>query len=135
WLARMSDALATREYDGLFTHSNRRQSETMRIVHRMEGANSVERLVSLDGSGREIVRTPREVHAYLPDRRVVLVQQRTDEGSRLTALSPPRPRREDCDAAALGGLRSGGSACRKDPVHQAGHAHQHAGPRNRAIGR
>ena len=37
WLARMSDALATRKYDGLFTHSNRRQTETMRIVHRMEG--------------------------------------------------------------------------------------------------
>ena len=27
WLARMSEALATREYDGLFTHSNRRQSD------------------------------------------------------------------------------------------------------------
>jgi sigma-E factor negative regulatory protein RseB len=89
WLARMSDALATREYDGLFTHSNRRQSETMRIVHRMEGANSVERLVSLDGSGREIVRTPREVHAYLPDRRVVLVEPRTDDGSLLKALPTP----------------------------------------------
>ncbi len=89
WLARMSEALATREYDGLFTHSNRRQSETMRIVHRMEGERSVERLVSLDGSGREIVRTPREVHAYLPDQGVVLVEPRTDEGSLLTALPKP----------------------------------------------
>lgn len=89
WLARMTQALATREYDGLFTHSNRRQSESMRIVHRMEGERSVERLVSLDGSGREIVRTPREVHAYLPDRRVVLVEPRTDEGSLLKALPAP----------------------------------------------
>ena len=89
WLERMCDALATRKYDGLFTHSNRRQTETMRIVHRMEGASSVERLVSLDGSGREIVRTPREVHAYLPDRRVVLVEPRTDDGSLLKALPTP----------------------------------------------
>lgn len=89
WLARMTEALATREYDGLFTHSNRLQSESMRIVHRMEGGHSVERLVSLDGSGREIVRTPREVHAYLPDRRVVLVEPRTDEGSLLKALPAP----------------------------------------------
>jgi sigma-E factor negative regulatory protein RseB len=89
WLARMSEALATRDYDGLFTHSNRRQSETMRIVHRMEGESSVERLVSLDGSGREIVRTPREVHAYLPARRVVLVEPRTDDGSLLKALPTP----------------------------------------------
>jgi sigma-E factor negative regulatory protein RseB len=89
WLAKMTEALATREYDGLFTHSNRRQSESMRIVHRMEGERSVERLVSLDGSGREIVRTPREVHAYLPDRRVVLVEPRTDDGSLLKALPTP----------------------------------------------
>ena len=39
----------------------------MRIVHRMEGRSSVERLVSLDGSGREIVRTPRR-SARLPAR-------------------------------------------------------------------
>ncbi len=89
WLARMTEALATRDYDGLFTHTNRRQSETMRIVHRMDGTRSVERLVSLDGSGREIVRTPQEVHAYLPDRRVVLVEPRTDEGSLLKALPAP----------------------------------------------
>ena len=65
------------------------QTESMRIVHRVEGGHSVERLVSLDGSGREIVRTPREVHAYLPDRRVVLVEPRTDEGSLLKALPAP----------------------------------------------
>ena len=174
WLARMTDALATRKYDGLFTHSNRRQTETMRIVHRMEGANSVERLVSLDGSGREIVRTPREVHAYLPDRRVVLVEPRTDDGSLLKALptpgaeldaqyllevrggSPaPRPeradhrdpsprrlplrlpalaRREVGHAAAVGDLRPDGSARRTNPVHQARHAYQYAGQRDRAVG-
>ena len=32
WLARMTEALATRNYDGLFTHTTPRQSETMRIV-------------------------------------------------------------------------------------------------------
>jgi sigma-E factor negative regulatory protein RseB len=104
WLARMTEALATREYDGLFTHSNRRQSESMRIVHRMDGERSVERLVSLDGSGREIVRTPREVHAYLPDRRVVLVEPRTDEGSLLKALPAPGAR---LDAQYVLEVRSG----------------------------
>src|SRR5215218_8325392 len=74
WLERMSEALATRNYDGLFTHSSGNQTETMRIVHRMDKGRSLERLVSLDGSGREIVRTPEEVHAYLPDRHVVLVE-------------------------------------------------------------
>jgi sigma-E factor negative regulatory protein RseB len=89
WLERMTQALATRNYDGLFTHSTQRQTETMRIVHRVDGTGSTERLVSLDGNGREIIRTPREVHAYLPDRKVVLVEPRKDDGSLLEALPTP----------------------------------------------
>jgi sigma-E factor negative regulatory protein RseB len=89
WLERMSDALATRNYDGLFTHSAGSQSEPMRIVHRVERGQSLERLVSLDGSGREVIRTTKEVHAYLPDRKVVLVEPRTDQGSLLKALPTP----------------------------------------------
>lgn len=92
WLERMTESLATRDYDGLFIHTAGSQSETMRIVHRVEGGRSVERLVSLDGSGREIVRTPGEVHLYMPDRRVVLVEPRSDDGSLLKALPAPGPR-------------------------------------------
>jgi sigma-E factor negative regulatory protein RseB len=91
WLERMSEALATRNYDGLFIHTTGSQAETMRIVHRVEQGRSLERLVSLDGSGREIVRTRDEVHAYLPDRRVVLVEPRGDDGSLLKALPTPGP--------------------------------------------
>lgn len=94
WLQRMTDALATRNYFGLFTHTTNGQSETMRIVHRVDGEQSTERLVSLDGSGREIVRTAKEVHVYLPDRRVVLVEARTDAGSLLKALPAPSPQLE-----------------------------------------
>ena len=92
WLERMSDALASRNYDGLFTHSTSGQTESMRIVHRVERGRSLERLVSLDGSGREVVRTREEVHAYLPDRKVVLVEPRGDEGSRLKSLPTPGPK-------------------------------------------
>jgi sigma-E factor negative regulatory protein RseB len=92
WLERMTEALATRDYDGLFIHTAGNQSETMRIIHRMEDGRSIERLVSLDGNGREIVRTPGEVHLYMPDRRVVLVEPRQDEGSLLKALPAPSPR-------------------------------------------
>ena len=94
WLERMTQALASRNYVGLFTHSTPGQSESMRIVHRVEDGRSFERLVSLDGSGREIIRTREEVHAYLPDRRVVLVEPRNDEGSLLTALPSPDARLE-----------------------------------------
>jgi sigma-E factor negative regulatory protein RseB len=89
WLERMSNALASSNYVGLFTHSTATQSESMRIVHRVENGSSLERLVSLDGSGREIIRTREEVHAYLPDRRVVLVEPRSDDGSLIKALPAP----------------------------------------------
>ena len=92
WLERMSEALASRNYEGVFTHSTRRQSETMRIVHRVDDGESTERLVSLDGSGREIVRTAKEVHVYLPDRSVVLVEPRNDEGSLVGRFPEPGPR-------------------------------------------
>lgn len=95
WLGRMTDALATLNYDGLFTHTAGQQSETMRIVHRFEGGRSMERIVSLDGSGREIVRTAEEVHFYMPDRRVVLVEPRNDDGSLLRALPAPGPRLDE----------------------------------------
>src|SRR5512138_3166617 len=91
WLERMSAALATRNYDGLFTHSTAGQVESMRIVHRVAKGQSLERLVSLDGSGREVVRTEEEVHAYLPDRKVVLVEPRSDDGSLLKTLPTPGP--------------------------------------------
>jgi len=89
WLQRMTQALATRNYDGLFTHVTPRQTETMRIVHRVDAEGSTERLVLLDGNGAEIIRTPREVHAYLPENHVVLVEPRTDEGSLVKALPAP----------------------------------------------
>jgi sigma-E factor negative regulatory protein RseB len=89
WLERMARSLATLHYDGLFIHTAGTQSESMRIVHRTEDGHSVERLVSLDGSGREIVRTREEVHIYLPDRRVVLVEPRSDDGALLKALPAP----------------------------------------------
>jgi sigma-E factor negative regulatory protein RseB len=91
WLERMTRSLASLHYDGLFIHTAGSQSESMRIVHRTVDGRSVERLVSLDRSGREIVRTPEEVHFYLPDRRVVLVEPRSDDGSLLKALPAPGP--------------------------------------------
>jgi len=101
WLERMSEALATRNYEGLFTHSTATQSESMRIVHRVEDGYSLERLVSLDGSGREIIRTREEVHVYLPDRHVVLVEPRSDAGSLLKALPTPATHLEACYELAV----------------------------------
>lgn len=86
WLERMSEALATRNYEGRFFHLRDSRSEAMRIFHRVDKGKVTERLVSLDGSGREIIRNQTEVIFYLPDRRTVLVEKRTDANTLLAAV-------------------------------------------------
>ena len=73
WLQRMNRALTTLDYDGVFSHWHGGKVETMRIIHRVENGVVTERLVSLDGSGREFIRRGSVLTCYLPDRRTVLV--------------------------------------------------------------
>jgi sigma-E factor negative regulatory protein RseB len=86
WLERMNRALATRNYDGTFFHLSEGRVETMRIVHRVRTGRVTERLLSLDGSGREFVRDDEELTCYLPDRRTVLVEPRPEHGPFLGSL-------------------------------------------------
>ena len=86
WLEKMTQALATRNYDGTFFHLSEGRVETMRIVHRVRAGRVTERLQSLDGSGREFVRDNDELTCYLPDKRTVLVEPRPDNGPFLGSL-------------------------------------------------
>ena len=86
WLEKMNHALATRNYDGTFFHLSEGRVETMRIVHRVKGGRVTERLLSLDGSGREFVRNNDELTCYLPDQRTVLVEPRQDRAPFLGSL-------------------------------------------------
>jgi sigma-E factor negative regulatory protein RseB len=86
WLEKMNQALATRNYDGTFFHLTEGRVETMRIVHRVKAGSVTERLQSLDGSGREFVRSNGELTCYLPDQHTVLVQPRQDHGPFLGSL-------------------------------------------------
>ncbi len=86
WLEKMNQALATRNYDGTFFHLSEGRVETMRIVHRVRAGRTTERLVSLDGSGREFVRNNDELTCYLPDQHTVLVEPRQDRGPFLGSL-------------------------------------------------
>ena len=81
WLERMDQALTTRNYDGTFAHWQGGRVEMLRIIHRVQDGTVSERLASLDGSGREFIRTGANLTCYLPDRRTVLVEQRPAEES------------------------------------------------------
>ncbi|MGA3159142.1 MAG: MucB/RseB C-terminal domain-containing protein [Steroidobacteraceae bacterium] len=89
WLDRMNHALATRNYQALFMHQHGGQSETLRITHRVTGSDVAERIVSLDGSGREFIRHGSQLYCYLPDQHLVLVEQSPPEGLLLSGLRDP----------------------------------------------
>ena len=78
WLADMEQALASRNYTGVFVHEQRGQTETLQIVHRVGNGSSDERIRSLDGSGREFIRRGGELTCYLPDQRLVVVEPARD---------------------------------------------------------
>jgi sigma-E factor negative regulatory protein RseB len=78
-LARMNEALTSRNYDGIFAHQQGRKVEMLRIIHRVQDGRTMERLASLDGSGREFVRAGNELTCYLPDKRTVLVERLAGE--------------------------------------------------------
>jgi sigma-E factor negative regulatory protein RseB len=81
WLERMNEALTTRNYDGTFSHWHGGHVEMLRIIHRVQDGTVSERLASLDGSGREFIRTGASLSCYLPDTRTVLVEQRPPQES------------------------------------------------------
>jgi len=97
WLDRMNKALTTRNYVGVFTHVHGGRVETLRIIHRVRGRDVSERLLSLDGSGREFIREGSELTCYFPDKRTVLVERRAPDGPLLGALP-------DVDDAARSGV-------------------------------
>ncbi len=81
WLERMNQALTTRNYDGTFSHWQGGRVEMLRIIHRVQDGTVSERLASLDGSGREFIRTGASLACYLPDKRTVVVEQRPQQQS------------------------------------------------------
>jgi len=76
WLAEMSEAVRTRNYEGVVVYRTGEQLETMRVVHRFSEGQEDERLISLTGDAREIIRRGGEVRCLLPRERAVMVDER-----------------------------------------------------------
>lgn len=91
WLQRMNQALTSRNYDGTFSHWLGGKVEMLRIIHRVQDGAVSERLVSLDGSNREFIRTGGDLVCYLPDKKTVLVEKRPPEESLLSGFPTITP--------------------------------------------
>lgn len=77
WLQRVSSAAQKLNFSGTFVYRNGSRSETSRIIHLASNGNQMEKLEVLDGSPREVIRHNDEVSCYLPERKLLIIEQRS----------------------------------------------------------
>lgn len=96
WLQKVAEAARTLTYEGVFVYQHQGALEAMRIYHRADDSGVHERLFSLTGTAREIVRDNQKVMCILPDSRSVLVDRRSANNP----ISQLGPRNVDLLAAS-----------------------------------
>ncbi|HID48376.1 MAG TPA: hypothetical protein EYP40_01980 [Chromatiales bacterium] len=75
WLQKMQRAAHILNYEGTFVYGQGSQLSTMRIIHRATPRGEQQRLIAMDGSGREVIRNAGKVICILPDRKAVVVEK------------------------------------------------------------
>jgi len=89
WLQRIYAATQKLSYTGVFVYQQGQQVETSRITHIVEASGPRERLETLDGIPREIIRTRDQVVCYLPASMTVKIDKQS--GTRMfPAILPER---------------------------------------------
>ena len=72
---RMVAATSALNYQGVFVYQRGAQIDSMRILHRLDGDTELERLVSLSGPAREVIRKGDQVKCLFSDDREVMVEK------------------------------------------------------------
>ena len=113
WLDRMSRAVQTLSYEGTFVYSHDGKMETMQITHSHGPDGARERLVSLSGEAREMIRERGVLTCIWPGSRSVVVERARPDASISKAIVEPGSEIEQYYALAVGGLeRVAGLMCR-----------------------
>ena len=75
-LQKIADAARELNYAGTFVYQHGNQVETSRIVHFVDSGSEYEKLETLDGPRREVIRNNDEVLCYYPDAKIVRSDKR-----------------------------------------------------------
>lgn len=75
WLAKMHHASHMINYEGSFVYGQNNEMTSMQIIHSVDENGEFERLISLDGSGREVIRSGDTVTCILPDKNSAVVDK------------------------------------------------------------
>jgi sigma-E factor negative regulatory protein RseB len=87
WFERMRDALHGENYEGRFVYQVGPQLDAMYVVHRVSGQTELERLVSLNGDRKQVIRGHRAVACLEPGRHRMSVIEGDLEPGRETELA------------------------------------------------
>jgi sigma-E factor negative regulatory protein RseB len=87
WLKKIYRATHTLSYAGTFVYQQGERSEASRVTRHVDASGDYEKLVSLDGAPREVVRFKDEVKCYLPESQTVKIDKRSGARS-FPALLP-----------------------------------------------
>jgi sigma-E factor negative regulatory protein RseB len=77
WLTRVTQAARSLNYTGTVIVRQGARLDTFKLAHLFDDGQESEKLLSLDGPAREIVRSPTEVRYFFPDAKVVRVEPRS----------------------------------------------------------
>ena len=81
WLDKMNKAIHGLNYTGTYVYINDGRIDTMQIVHRVDEQGERERLLSLNGEAREILRDSDKVTCILPaDKSVIIGKHKKGSG-------------------------------------------------------
>ncbi len=97
WLMRMADAVESLNYQGTMVHMHGGQADILRIVHRFKDGQISERITTIDGPSREIIRDDDEVTCILPDQDAVVVEPRDPHSISQSPLQGRLPRLDSFD--------------------------------------
>ena len=77
WLKKIAAASRQLNYAGTFVYQHGRQMESSRIAHMSDASGEYEKLETLDGPPREIIRNNENVTCYVPDNKTIIIEKRT----------------------------------------------------------
>jgi sigma-E factor negative regulatory protein RseB len=75
-LERMTEAAKTLTYEGVFAYQSGKNMQSIRIYHRADARGELERLISLNGEAREVIRSNDMVTCINPEGKQVNVSRR-----------------------------------------------------------
>jgi sigma-E factor negative regulatory protein RseB len=89
WLKKMATASRQLNYNGTIVYQHRNHVETSHVVHYVNSAGGeFEKLETLDGPPREVIRSNEQVICYLPSAKTVLIEERNRNARNFPALVP-----------------------------------------------